>query len=244
MTKPRILLTGPVGRLDDYTEAVEAAGWHGEGLPLVEIVSLDPLTTDDSGATCDWIAITSSNALPWLARRLATLPELKDAPCAVVGARSAERVEELGLRLGLPPAADAETLGRALASVTPRPVRVLWPRGPLSHELGERLRAMDVAVDDPLAYEVRELAPRSQLPAADAVFFASPSAVRRYATLYAGESRADQLAVAIGGTTFDALLDAAELGFCDTISLPEPTPEGLRAALEHVHRDAETSEES
>ena len=35
-------------------------------------------------------------------------------------------------------------------------------------------------------------------------------------------------AIAIGPTTFDALLAETTLGPFDTISLPEPTPEALR----------------
>lgn len=236
--RPRILLTGPSGRFAEYSGAAGGAGWDATELPLIETSPLLP-APDGHGGRYDWIAITSSNALAWLERALAETPALSEVPCGVVGARSAERARALGLRVGLSPAADAAELAEALVAAGPDGARVLWPRGPRSSELGEALLAAGFAVDAPLAYESRSRDPVT-LPEAEAVFFASPSAVREFAERYrdCAARTEPMLAVAIGATTFAALLATTELGFRDTISLPEPTPEGLRASLEHVHRDA------
>jgi uroporphyrinogen-III synthase len=143
------------------------------------------------------------------------------------------------LSLGLPPAEDARALGQSLIDAQPHGGRALWPRGPRSTELGDRLRGAGWQVEQPLAYESAPRTALDTLPRAQAIFFASPSAVRVFAELYGGTASStpgadSAIGVAIGRTTFDALLAETTLDLCDTISLPEPAPEALRVSLEHL----------
>jgi len=235
--RPRILLTGPTGHAAEYADAARAAGWSADELPLLEITPVTPMGDEAQGAF-DWIVVTSSNALSFLGGLIEHVPELAPTRCAVVGARSAERAEALGLHLDLPPATDAHQLAEALIAAGPAAARVLWPRGPRSRELGETLRTAGWRVEDPLAYDNTPRSPTDTLPVADAIFFASPSAVYAFTDLYGTngrfESSSRAVAVAIGPTTFAALLGETRLDLCDTISLPEPTPEALRVSLEHL----------
>ena len=43
-----------------------------------------------------------------------------------------------------------------------------------------------------------------------------------------------RVAIAIGTTTFDALMAETDMVFFDTISLPEPTPEAFGFVVAHV----------
>src|SRR5207249_2495918 len=110
-----------------------------------------------------------------LERALAAFPELAKASIAVVGERSAERLTKLGLVPAFTPVASARELSAALIVRTKPRARTLWPRGDRSDELATELRARCTVVD-PIVYSTRTLDERA-IPACDAVFFASPSAV-------------------------------------------------------------------
>jgi uroporphyrinogen-III synthase len=229
--RPSVLVTGPVNGLDDYVAAAERAGWDAIAFPLLAI---DPRVPLEPPALPDWIAVTSSNALAWLESAARLVPALLQVPCAVVGERTAERARELHLAIALEPAPDAATLSAALRVHVPSGARILWPHGPRSEALGVELERAGWTVDAPLAYEHRGVAPAGPVPATDAVFFASPSAVRAFADLERAVDAGERpTALSIGPTTFDALLETAA-GLSRTASLAAPTPDGLAEALRHL----------
>jgi len=244
----RVLVTGPVGRLADYAMAARSAGWEAIEAPLLCVQARDFRPDELERAPYDWICITSANALPWLAAATGEVASLRTTPCAVVGERTAERVRALGLSIGLPAAPDAASLASVLGSPGRAPARVLWPRGNLSEELAQRLRERGLDVEDPVAYETRELERMEELPSSSAIFFASASAVRAWHARNdeAGERGAPggqdprlAIAIAIGRATLEALLLETRARFFSTITLPQPTPEALGAILAHL--DPETT---
>jgi uroporphyrinogen-III synthase len=228
----RVLVTGPVDRLAEYAASARAAGWEAIETPLLRIEARRFQSSDLAHAQYDWICVTSASALPWLQAAIEARPDLRASPVAAVGERTAERVRALGLALDSSPALDAEVLAAGLAARARAGARVLWPRGSVSGDLASALRAARVDVDDPIAYETRTLERSDPFPPSTAIFFASPSAVRAW---HEQDAESDpRLAIAIGRTTFDALLHETQARFFDTISLPQPTPEAFAAVLAHL----------
>lgn len=232
MSARRVLVTGPIESLSDYSRAAREAGWDALELPLLEIELLDVDVERVCAGTFDRIAITSANALPFLTDALRAQPELARVRASVVGARTAERARAIGLGVVGAPMEDAEALARALASELSSRTRVLWPHGDRSDDLARALRARAIEVADPVVYRVRP-ARGGAPPTADAVFFASPSAVRAWKQR-APHANERALAIAIGRTTLEALLAETGLAFFDTISLPLPTPEAFGQVLGHL----------
>lgn len=230
----RVLITGPVEGAGDYARAAEQAGWVPIELPVLTIEATRVDVPSIARARYDWICVTSSNALEFLAEAAREVPEITGVPCAVVGSRSAERLSALGFTLGMPATVDAAALADALTTLAPQSTRVLWPRGSISDELAQRLRERGFDVAAPVVYTTRELASRTRAPRTEAVFFASPSAVRAWFSGAESESSGARTAIAIGRATFDALFAQTEATFFDTISLPEPTPEAFTLVLQHL----------
>ncbi len=236
----RVLLTGPVENLSDWSAAVRDAGWEPIERPLLEIVprDVDPGTLLANEARFDWLCVTSRNALTFVERAVAAQPRLARR-AAAIGAPASERLSELGFDVALEPARDALDLAArlaahsaAIAASTSTGQRVLWPRGDRSDELARRLRAQGFHVVDPVVYESRAR-DELDLPETEVVFFASPSAVHAWVDL-APRTCQPRLAIAIGPTTFETLLgDAGGLGW-SLLTLSEPTPDALRHALFHV----------
>lgn len=230
----RVLLTGPAERLEEYTQAAAQAGWDALPHPLLAIEPRSFERSEIDEARFDWICVTSSSAIPYLDALFEALPSLRATPFAVVGERTAERIRESGLEVAIGPARDASALAEALRSHARSGARVLWPRGSRADNLARELGKAGFTVCEPLAYESRAVRSGTSEapPPAEAVFFASPSAVRAWhETEGVGERR---IAIAIGSTTFHALLEETEPRFFDTISLPQPTPEALGFVLAHL----------
>ncbi len=230
----RVLITGPIEGAGDYARAAQQAGWVPIELPVLAVEATRVDVSGIARARYDWICVTSSNALAFLADAAHEVPEITGVPCAVVGSRSAERVIALGFALGMPAASDAAALADALATLMTHDSRVLWPRGSISDELARRLRELGFDVSAPVVYTTRELASRARAPRTEAVFFASPSAVRAWFSGAASDSSGARTAIAIGRATFDALHAETDATFFDTISLPEPTPEAFALVLQHL----------
>jgi uroporphyrinogen-III synthase len=236
----RVIVTGPVESAGEYAEAARGAGWEAIEYPLVRIV---PHRHDVSGIVSrrfEWLCVTSSNALWFVDELLRAWPPMHDIPCAVVGERSAERTRALGLRTVLV-ASDASALATEIEALTPRGALALWPRGNLSDELAQRLRASGLVVVDPVAYSSEPLERAERAPSADALFFASPSGVRAWhdrapsRAAPADPSRAaPPVAIAIGRTTLDALMAETEILFEHSVALPEPTPAAFALILQHL----------
>jgi len=230
----RVLVTGPTGRIEEYARAASRAGWDAVEHPLLAIEPRAFERAEIDEARFDWICVTSSSAIPYLETLLEEFPDLRGTPCAVVGGRTAARLREARLDVGIGPASDGRALAKALQPRSRGGARVLWPRGSGSDELGRELRKAGFTVCEPIAYASRtvEAETPDAPPPAEAVFFASPSAVRAWHAIDGvGERR---IAIAIGATTFHALLEETEPLFFDTISLPQPTPEALGLVLAHL----------
>jgi len=229
----RILLTGPVERLDAWAEAVRSVGWEAIEFPLIGIeeLGLRPEGLFPAGARFDWLCVTSRSALPFVERLAAFSPAIA-AHAACVGEHATERVRALGFDAPLEPARDALDLARLVLSRSAAGSTVLWPRGDRATELGSALRDAGLAVTEPVVYASRALA-IATAPRADAIFFASPSACSAWlAARVPGD--APPLAIAIGETTFEALT-AQEPTFARITRLHEPTPAALAFALAHAH---------
>lgn len=235
----RVLVTGPLESLGEYCTAARAVGWEAVEMPLMRVVPHRHDVSELLRQHFDWIAVTSSNALVALSELCRASSSLRQTPCAIVGSRSSARGRELGLTVMLT-SADASALASELARVATPGARILWPRGHLSDELARALRRHGFHVVDPVVYSSEPLAPPDR-PAADAIFFASPSAVRAWhAHAHALENRSfapsevPRVAIAIGATTFEALMSGTDMACYDTISLPEPTPEAFGFVLAHL----------
>ena len=227
----RVLVTGPLESASEYAQAARHAGWEAIEWPLLRVVPHRHDVAALLAERFDWICITSSSALPFLADLCRARSTMRSTPCAIVGARSARRARELGFRIELVAASSAE-LCAELARRAPGGARVLWPRGHLSDELACDLRRSSLVVEDPVVYATLAIERKSAAPACEAVFFASPSAVRAWSDDERTSGR--RIAIAIGSTTFDALMSATDPAFFDTISLPEPTPEAFAFVLAHL----------
>lgn len=228
----RILLTGPVDRLDAWADAVRAIGWEALELPLIGIeeLGLRPEALFTPATRFDWLLVTSRSALPFVERLAAFSPAVA-ARAACVGEHATARVRDLGFATPLRAARDAEDLARAVAARADLGTRVLWPRGDRATDLGVALRAHGFAVTEPIVYASRALSPAAP-PEADAVFFASPSACAAWFAAFESRAR-PTLAIAIGETTFEALI-AHQPTFARITRLAEPTPAALAFALAHA----------
>lgn len=226
----RVLVTGPVDGLEHWTDAAERAGWEAIALPLLEVHATGAEPPGEGAPPPDWIAVTSASALPWLAGAVAARPALARVPLACVGEATGRRAVELGLpepRLPRPGAQDARGLAETLVAAATQGQRVLWPRGDRARDFGERLAEAGLVVDAPVVYRVVERPPAEPPPRADAVFFASPSAVRVWTAERRGFTPA---ALAIGWTTYDALEPFAER-FSVRLPLALPSVEAFADAL-------------
>ena len=235
MKIPRVLVTGPVGELDEWCAAARGVGWEALAWPLIEIEELAPTEEQAralAAAPPEHLCVTSAHAIAFLEALAQALPALRTLPCSIVGERSVGRLRAQGFRGSIGWHSNAEALREELFARRPRPARVLWPRGDRSDELARALREAGMSVDDPLAYRNRRRAAGERAPEAELVFFASPSAVSAWTE--AGVPHPAQRALAIGPSTLQALLSGKTLPFFDIISLPEPSSSSFAAALQHL----------
>jgi len=228
---PSLLVTGPLEGPERYVEAARSAGWGAEPFPLLELRPLDVRLEEALGGEVpDWICVTSVHAVA----SLRSQEGLRDVPCAAVGPASAEALERAGLRVELVAGGGAAELVAALGPRLSRGAFVLWPRGSRSDELTRGLAGNaghGVRVVAPVVYETTEIA-YGDCPAADAVFFASPSAVGAWVRAgFPSAGRPD--AIAIGATTAAALAEESER-FGARGTLDEPSPEALARHLERA----------
>lgn len=220
----RISITGPVERTAEYAEAARRARWAPIELPLLRIAVREAEVAARDMEGCELACVTSSNALSAL--------DGVRLPALVVGGATSERARAMGLSVSAV-AADAGDLARIVLALVPRPMQVLWPRGDQSDELARQLRAHGIRVIDPVVYASVPVAP-SELPDCEAVFFASPSAVRAWLAHPSARTHAARVAIAIGPTTVSALHSATGARFEAILSLREPSPSALEEALDEL----------
>ena len=227
---PTILITGPVRSLSAFAQAARDADWSVVERPLLEIRDVEPQLDFEPGVALERILITSRNAVRGLDRLATDWLELRELPCSIVGATTADVLRQADFAIEGEPAASAERLAERLASELPESSTVLWPRGSVSDELAERLRSLGHTVLDPIVYRTETVDDASPLPATDAVFLASPSAVRAWGALDREGSEAP-FAVAIGPTTRAALESRKPGDVRDILSLARPDPKALSECL-------------
>ena len=249
----RIVLTRSPERARDLMEAIENLGAESVLAPTFRVLPPeDPEAVDRAAASIDrydWVVFESAvaaarflNALmrgPLDARALA-----RTSICAI-GPSTVEELAARGLKADVViPELRVESIASALtahASVNGREVLVVRP----DHErdvLAEALAANGAHVTDLVAYRTAADPPDSPAAQAiyrmlldgkvDAVTFASPSAVQRFAALIGPEQAADLLnttvVAAIGPVTAAA---AAQMGIKTRIIPDEYTVDGLVQAM-------------
>ena len=161
----RILLTRPEGRNEELDRALREAGHEAECVPLIAVEPLGDERIDLDGY--DWVLVTSATGARELRRRGRGRPggfaAIGRATAAALG--GADLVARVSTQEGL------------LADL-PRPAgRVLFAGA----ESARRLLVDELDADFVPLYRTRELAP--ELPDADLVVLASPSAARAYAAI-------------------------------------------------------------
>ena len=206
----RILLTRPEGRNEELARALRDAGHEAECVPLIAVESLgdDPIDLDGY----DWVLVTSATGAREVRRRGRGRP----GGFAAIGRATADALGGADL------VAQVSTQEGLLADL-PRPAgRVLFAGA----ESARRLLVDELDADFVPLYRTRELAP--ELPDADLVVLASPSAARAYAAI-GGRGPA----VSIGPETTSA---AKSLGLDVVGEASTQDADGLLTAVEAVTR--------
>ena len=235
MSSPRtVLVTGPVRGLEEYCAAVWAADWVGLSRPLVVIEEIDPAFELPSDTALERILITSGNAVASLDQLASKFLELREVPCSVVGERTRRVLEETGFTVDGESARDASELAARLAEELPAASSILWPRGSLSDQLAVDLRTRGHWVLDPVVYRTAPSADSSPTHDTNAVFFASPSAVRAWRQLPHRRDTSQTIAIAIGATTHAELASETAESFSAILTLAQPTPEELTRVLREL----------
>jgi uroporphyrinogen-III synthase len=238
LTGCRVVITRGETENGPLATALRRAGAEPVLIPLVRTVSLPgdgatPLTV--SGF--DWIAFTSANGVREFWSRLdATQRSAFRAhrAIAVVGPSTAHTVATLGAAPSLiAPEFVAESLANAFGDVHGK--RILWPRAAGARSvLAQRLRERGAEVDERILYETVPVAVSTEMldriAGADAITFASPSAVRAFAacTDSGALRRSHPRTVCIGPVTTAA---AEALGVHIDATASVYTFDGLVAAL-------------
>jgi uroporphyrinogen-III synthase len=206
----RILLTRPEGRNEELARALRQAGHEVECVPLIAVEPLgdEPIELD----AYEWVLVTSPTGARELRRRGRGQP----GGFAAIGPATADALGGADL------VARVSTQEGLLADL-PRPVgRVLFAGA----ESARRLLVDELDADFVPLYRTRELAP--DLPDADLVVLASPSAARAYAAI-GGHGPA----VSIGSETSGA---ARSLGLDVVGEASTPDVDGLLQAVQAATR--------
>jgi uroporphyrinogen-III synthase len=246
-----VVLTRPEGRGADWKEQLTEAGAAVAELPLTTIQfepQLDVLAEVlDSMGEYDWIVFTSPNGVRGFFdrffERFADIRSVGGVRFACVGPATDKTLRTYHLDSDLTPAhADAVSLGRELIDkFNIENQKVLLVTGNLnSPELPRLLADGGLAIVDTLRVYATEETPLADSPeaaefrrrGADAIVFASPSAVESFlhqAAALRPEAGARQpKAVAVGPTTADALRRA---GIPLASVATAPTAKAIRDAV-------------
>jgi uroporphyrinogen III methyltransferase/synthase len=241
----RVLVTRAPEQATALCRALEEAGAEPVPVPMIRSVA-EPLGPSlAEAARYDYFLFTSANGVRSLASQLRACgvePGALAARAACVGPATERAARDAGfavLRLATP-AGDAAALLAALRAALPLAGRrVLWPRAAGAvGELPAGLRAAGARVDDPIAYRTEPAPFDGAALAADlargalhALTFASPSAVRSFASGVGPEGVAaarGAVVAAIGRVTAQAL---ATIGLEAEVVASNPEPEAWVEAL-------------
>lgn len=222
----RVLVTRSAAQTGPLADALAAAGAVPVRLPLIELeppADWGPLDAClDRLADYDAVLFTSANAVRFTVRRAAERgiqPAALDVTVICVGPRTAEAALAEGLKVHRVPERrfDAEGVLEVVgAELSPEGRRFLIPRSELAREvLPDGLRQKGAVVDAVTAYrnvpapvDAEALCAELVSGGLDALTFASPSTVRRFASLLTEPARAAVarcVVAAIGPVTARAL---------------------------------------
>jgi uroporphyrinogen III methyltransferase/synthase len=212
-----VAVTRPAGERDELGTLLAQRGAHVIDAPVVAIEPrIKGLTTDERMASrWDWIVFTSANAVRVFFSALADAGKdaraLGGTKIAVIGPATARVVREHGVIPDFEPSAAS---GRTLADELPRVsgAPVLLPVSTLARDevestlrrRGALVERVEIYATVPAAVSAETLA---AVACADAVTFASPSAVRALAAAL-GEATLTGKLVSIGPGTSEAVRDA------------------------------------
>lgn len=236
-----ILTTRAGAAASELREVLSGHGATVIEIPTIEIVPPDTWAPVDSAIThlteYDWIILTSANAVDAFCHRIEgrILPRI-----AVVGTKTAQRLEQLGHQVAIiPENYSAEGLLAALPGDL-KGVRILLPRAHIARgELPDELRRRGVALDVVTVYQTRiprEGAERLrrvvEAGEVDCVTITSGSTARNLLEMIGSDDPVRwlrDLAVASIGPVTTA--EAGALGIEVAIEAPAATAEALAEAI-------------
>ncbi|HLG66875.1 MAG TPA: uroporphyrinogen-III C-methyltransferase [Acidimicrobiales bacterium] len=236
-----VVVTRPKAQAAELVSELGASGARVVELPLIEVAAPeegDAALAAAAGrcASYDWVVFTSANAVHRFVPLLRDARSFGAARLAVVGPATGAALAEYHLVADL--VASPSTAEGLVASLpAARGGRVLFPRAlDAAPTLAAGLRHKGWVVDDVVAYRtVRAPAPAPEVAravrSADAVTFASPSAVAAYrdGTDAAGAPLGTpEVAACIGPATAAA---ARRAGFPTVLEAERASAQGLVAAL-------------
>ena len=246
-----VVLTRPEGRGGDWKELLQEAGASVAELPLIEI-SFEPdalILTEilDGIGEYEWLVFTSPNGVRGFFdrffERYADIRSVGGVKIACVGPATEKAVRSFHLEPDVTAEqADAVALGRKLIDgFNVENQKMLLAAGNLSSaELPRMLIEEGLAIVDVLKVYSTEEKPVSESPeaaefrarGADAIVFASPSAVESFlhqaASLRPAAGARQPKAIAIGATTADAMKRA---GIPLAAVAAAPTAKAVRDAV-------------
>jgi uroporphyrinogen III methyltransferase/synthase len=243
----RVLVTRPAKQADALVRALYARGVEPILASTIAIVPPDNLTAAhravDEASSFGWIVFTSQNGVDAFFDRLsdvgADARALGGTKVAAIGAKTAERLRERGVRADLVPAEFiSEEIGRALIEATRDRERILVYRAQEARDvLPDMLLDAGRTVTIVAAYKtIFEVDPdfAAKVKRADVLTFTSASTVRGFAELLGDETN---LADAVRGKTIACIgpitTNAAEgLGLHVDVVADVYTIDGLLDALE------------
>jgi uroporphyrinogen-III synthase len=237
-------------RAEQSAELAEALMARGAQVVVFPCIAIEP--PRDGGAALrealgdlsayDWVVLSSANAVDALFAELRDARDLVGLRVAAVGAATARVLGSHGILADLVPEGGGAA---SLLSIFPEAtgtVRVLLPRAAAGgRRIEEELARLGYEVHAVDAYMTGrpEIDPQclDELVGADAVVFASPSAVAGFLEL-AGVARLAPVVVSIGPETSGAL---ARRGITAAAEAAAPSVEGVVAALESCFEAASPS---
>ncbi len=243
----RVLVTRPARQAEAFVRALEARGVEPVLAPTIVIVPPDdPAPAHraiDDLATYGWVVFTSQNGVDAFFDRLASLDAdaryVGKTKIAAIGAKTAHRLRQHGVRADLVPQAFvSEEIGRALIETTRDGERILIYRAQEARDvlpamLEEAGRTVTVVAAYKTIFDVDPEFAR-KVSSADVLTFTSASTVRGFTELLGGSDAAraaarGKLVACIGPITADAADDA---GLHVDVVADVFTTEGLLDALE------------
>jgi len=246
----RIAVTRPAGSASDWRGRLEAQGAEVIEMPLIKVtkdVNLDTLAEvfQELGGY-EWVIFTSANGVKYffeeLIRVFEDIRSLGVVRIAAVGEATAAALRDLHLRVDLQPkkATGEELVKELIAREAMDSAKILVVTGSRNREVVvEKLNEARAIVDQLPVYRTEEtdlaadpVAGDFRSKGADAILFASPSAVQSFfeqaAVLKLGAKARKPLAGSIGPTTSAAM---KQLGLPVDFEAAEPTIDALIAAL-------------